>query len=364
MPIFLIAFVTAWLVVLSHNRKQALFLTLLTIVPLIMIGIISTGMNIFRPRYVMMSSPAYILLLAAAIFITYDRAKSSFRQRMVWLLLTGFFVGWVAIAAISLRNYYNNPIYHKAPNWSAMTNYLRDNTQVGEVVIQTAVDSAYGFYYDAPADDFALPRSPEQSAEEIVANLEEWRDRYSSLWVVARTLQWANAGIVEAWVDENMQLVRDTATDGLPIREYKRWQVETSEIADEALTSFGTSIDLVGTRLFAPEPTGEITLWLYWHPQEITEEPFTVFVQLIGDINPITGSPLWSQDDHPPQNGRVTTDLWQTDIVYRDIYELPLEEVAAGSYEVWVGFYNPVTGERLLTSDGNDYYAVGTITVE
>ncbi|MDQ7025514.1 MAG: glycosyltransferase family 39 protein [Anaerolineae bacterium] len=364
LPIFLIAFVTAWLVVLSHNRKQALFLTLLTIVPLIMIGIISTGMNIFRPRYVMMSSPAYILLLAAAIFITYDRAKSSFRQRMVWLLLTGFFVGWVAIAAISLRNYYNNPIYHKAPNWSAMTNYLRDNTQVGEVVIQTAVDSAYGFYYDAPADDFALPRSPEQSAEEIVANLEEWRDRYSSLWVVARTLQWANAGIVEAWVDENMQLVRDTATDGLPIREYKRWQVETSEIADEALTSFGTSIDLVGTRLFAPEPTGEITLWLYWHPQEITEEPFTVFVQLIGDINPITGSPLWSQDDHPPQNGRVTTDLWQTDIVYRDIYELPLEEVAAGSYEVWVGFYNPVTGERLLTSDGNDYYAVGTITVE
>lgn len=363
-PVLLIAFIFAWLIVVSHNRKQALFLALLTIVPLVMVGLISTKLNIFRPRYIMMSSPAYVLLLTTALFIAYERAKSGSGKSIVLWLMIALVVSWVAIAGISLQNYYLNPSYRKAPDWPTLTAYLREHTQVGEVVIQTAVDSAYGFYYDAPADDFALPRSPDQSPDEITANLEEWRDRYSSLWVVARTLQWPNAGIVEAWVENNMQLVRDTEIDGLPIREYKRWEVADAEIAETPLATFGDSIDFIGARILPIEPTGEVPIWLYWQPQATTDDPMTVFVQLIGDINPTTGSPLWTQDDHPPQHGRVSTDLWEIGVVYRDIYELQLEDVPSGNYEVEIGFYNPATGERLLTISGDNFYVIGTIAVE
>jgi hypothetical protein len=360
----LIAFVFAWLIIASNNWQQALFLALLTIVPLVMIGIISTKLNIFRPRYIMMSSPAYILLLTTALFIGYERAKSSTKYRVLLWVIIGLVLSWVLIATFSLRNYYFNPLYRKAHDWVTFTDYLREHTQPGEVVIQTAVDSAYGFYYDAPAADFALPRSPDQPQEEIIDNLEEWRDRYSSLWVVARTLQWQNAGIVEAWVEANMQLVRDTSIDGLPIREYKTWEVAASEIADTPLTTFGDSIDLIGAQILPEEPTGEVPIWLYWQPQTTTNEPLTVFVQLIGAVNPATGSPLWTQDDHPPQHGRVSTDLWETGIVYRDVYELPLGDIPAGTYEVQIGFYNPVTGERLLATSGDNYFVSGTLEVE
>ena len=360
----LVSFVFSWLIVTVHNRKQAIFLGLLAIVPLVMIGVISTQLHIFRTRYIMMSSPAYVLLLSAATFIAYEWAKSKVNRRIVFGIMVALVVGWITIAGISLRNYYFNPIYRKAFDWVAMTDYLRENTQEGEVVIQTAVDSAYGFYYDAPADDYALPQNPDQPAEEIIAWLEEWRDTYSSLWVVARTLEWRNAGIVEAWVTDNMQLVRDTATDGLPIRQYKKWEVAESEIADAPLAIFGESINLMGSRIHQPEPTREITVWLYWQPMNTTEQSLTVFVHLIGAVNSATGSPLWSQDDHPPQDGRVTTDLWQTDVVYRDVYELPLDGVPSGEYEVWVGLYHPVTGERLLTEIGDDYYSIGTVIVD
>ena len=359
-----IAFVFSWLLIVRNKYKQALFLVLLAIVPLVMIGLISIRLDIFRPRYIMMSSPAYVLIWASATFIAYEWAKSKANQRVVFGVMVGIVVGWTMVAAISLRNYYFNPVYRKAFDWVAMTDYLRDNTQAGEVVIQTAVDSAYGFYYDAPADDYALPQNPDQPAEEIIEWLAKWREEYSSLWVVARTLEWPNAGIVEAWVTENMQLVRDTAADGLPIRQYKTWEVAETEIADAPFATFGDSINLMGAFIHEPEPTGEITIWLYWQPLSTTEESLTVFVHLIGAINPATGSPLLAQDDHPPQDGRATTDLWQTNIVYRDVYELPLEGVASGEYEVWVGFYHPVTGERLLTEDGDDYYSIGTVIVD
>jgi hypothetical protein len=362
--VLLIAFVVSWLIVVRHNCKQALFLALLAIVPLVMIGVVSTRLHIFRPRYIMMSSPAYVLLLSSATFIAYQWSKSKLKRRIVFGIMVGIVIGWITIAGISLRNYYFNPVYRKAYDWVEMTDYLRDNTQAGEVVIQTAVDSAYGFYYDASADDYALPQNPDQPEEEIIEWLAMWREEYSSLWVVARTLDWRNAGIVEAWVDENMQLVRDTATDGLPIRQYKQWEVAASEIADAPLTTFGDSINLMGARIHDPEPTSEVTIWLYWQPLSTTEEALTVFVHLIGAINPETGSPLWAQDDHPPQDGHVTTDLWQTNTVYRDVYELPLDGVPNSEYEVWVGFYNPVTGERLLTENGDDYYSIGTVIVD
>jgi hypothetical protein len=130
------------------------------------------------------------------------------------------------------------------------------------------------------------------------------------------------------------------------------------------LATFGGVIELMGAKILPQEPTGEIPIWLYWKPHQQTEQSLTVFVHLIGDINPASGSSLWAQDDHPPQNGRVATNLWETGVVYRDVYELSLDDVNAGEYEIWIGFYHPETSKRLLSNTGDDFYRIGRVTVE
>ncbi len=39
--------------------------------------------------------------------------------------------------------------------------------------------------------------------------------------------------------------------------------------------------------------------------------PLKVFAHLEGTVNPRPGSPLWTQDDHFPQDGRVSTTNWE-----------------------------------------------------
>jgi hypothetical protein len=46
------------------------------------------------------------------------------------------------------------------------------------------------------------------------------------------------------------------------------------------------------------------------------------------------------------------------------VYELPLADIPAGTYEVQIGFYNSITGERLLAENGDNYFVAGTLEVE
>jgi hypothetical protein len=186
-------------------------------------------------------------------------------------------------------------------------------------------------------------------------------ETYHSIWIVGQTFpDWPNAGVVENWAVENLQLARETRIAGLPVRQFLSWDVLPSELAEETLADFGI-VGLRGVRIFAPEPSGELTIWLYWEAQAQSESPLKIFVHLAGGINPATGSPLWSQDDQFPQNGRIDTSSWETGRVYRDAYILPLNGVISGEYQLLVGFYHPETNERLLLDDGADSFNIGVI---
>jgi hypothetical protein len=71
-----------------------------------------------------------------------------------------------------------------------------------------------------------------------------------------------------------------------------------------------------------------------------------VFVHLLGPAHP-DGSPLWAQDDHPPQNGRISAKTWDTSIPFRDVYRRVLPaDAPPGSYTITTGWYDP-SGNRL-----------------
>lgn len=365
-PMIITILFLAGFIIWQVDRITALLLSLLGLLPLLMIGIISTQLNIFRPRYVMMSSIAYTLILSYAALILW-RSEANRLVRRTLMITVGVF--WFGVTAWSLNNYYNDAAFAKAPDWPTLINYLNDNVAPNDLVIQTSVDSGYGYYYqlaEIPAEEIALPFAPEHPADEILDILETTDAAYERIWVTGRTFpDWPNAGIVEEWFAENRQLGREVTLAGQPVRLYVAWDVPVDSVQSQsAIALFDNMIELLDVEIFPTEPNDTLTVWLYWRPIAQSAQALTMFVHLVGDINPQTGTPLWTQDDHPPQQGRVNTDSWETDVIYRDVYELPIAALADGSYSLVVGIYDPATSQRLTDADGSDSVQIGVFERE
>ncbi len=356
-PIVLVVLLLSLIRLWRHDRNKALLLALIGFLPLTLIGIVSLKLDVFRPHYILSAAPAYVLMFSALV-LEVGRGNSTVTavRRFLPAVLVG---GWLAIAGYSLYNYYLVPSYEKASNWPALNTYLRSRLEPNDLVIQTAVDAAFGFYYDAPNDDIALPADPQQSPQEIMRILDDRSKRYRSIWLVGQTFpDWPNVGVVEAWIQSHMQLVRQTQVEGLRIEQYMPWEVRVGEAVTALQANFANMVELVGVEVFTPpEPTGELTVWAYWHPLRTSDTPLKVFVHLMGATNPATGSPPWTQDDQFPQDGRLSTTDWLPRDVYRDVYTLPVSSVPAGDYRLVIGFYDPETGER-LSVNGSDSYTI------
>ncbi|MBZ0278653.1 MAG: hypothetical protein K8I60_21070, partial [Anaerolineae bacterium] len=297
--------------------------------------------------YILSSVPAYILLMSGVTLLIPRLMKAR-------LLAVIVMVGWGGVIGYSLVNYFYNP-QPKSVNWPALTAYLHDYVEPDDLVIQLSADAAFGYYYAGAAPDIALPASPRQTEAEITTVLEANQTR--PIWLVGQTFpDWSNAGVVERWAQAHMQLVHDTQTDGLRIQEYMPWTVSADEWTGEPLAEFDDTAALVGARVFEkPEPTGDLVVWLYWKPIQQTPASLKIFVHLAGGINPVTGSPLWSQDDQYPQDGRLDSVAWPVGEVFRDVYQIPLNDVLPGDYDLLVGFYDPVTNERVNVAGGDSY---------
>jgi len=350
--------VTLW----RRNRSHALLIGLLATLPLLLLGIVSTRMNVFAHRYVLAAAPAYVLLLAVLVVALLRSRRFGVLGRAVGALLL---VTVLAVQLTSLNAYYFD--YTKSPDWRALASYLSEHAGADDLIIQGAADEAYTFYADQsqiPAEGIRLPASEHQPSDEIRAVLAERAPQYASLWRVAQTPpNWPNAGVVEDWLNAELQPVRITQANGMRVEQYRAWNVSPAEISVEPLATFGGLAELVGARVFPPEPTGELVIWLYWRPIGQSAGPLKLFVHLTGPTNPATGTPLWSQDDQEPQDGRVTTERWDIGTIYRDVYVLPLDNVPPGTYRLSTGIYAPDTGQRMLTADGDDHILIGDISL-
>ena len=347
-PFLLVGLGAGWYAWWGRSRKYALLLLFLALLPLLLIGLVSTRFNIFLPRYIISSVPAYILVLSGLALLVRSR------QRVVRWGAVALLVGWGGTAVYSLYNAYYDPAYGKSEAWPSLTDYLRAHVAPDDMVIQLSIDAAFGYYY-APLPSIALPASPRQPEEEIGRILAE--NSHRTIWLVGQTFpDWPNAGVVEAWIQANMQLVRDTHIDRLRIQEYKPWDVAESELETLPLARFGEVAELVGARVFAmPEPTGELVIWLYWRPLRQSDDALKVFLHLAGAVNPATGSPLWAQDDQFPQDGRLDTTTWTVGGVFRDVYQIPVADVPPGDYTLLVGLYDPITNERLAVGESDSF---------
>jgi hypothetical protein len=117
------------------------------------------------------------------------------------------------------------------------------------------------------------------------------------------------------------------------------WQ-PTANINQPAAT-FGDEISLIGAQV--NRTADEIEVVVDWQVLREGERPLTVFVHLYDSVGTLV-----AQHDGPPAQGFVPWPLWQTGDTITDRHVIPLPApLAAGSYRLAVGVYDPDSGERL-----------------
>ena len=117
---------------------------------------------------------------------------------------------------------------------------------------------------------------------------------------------------------------------------------------EEAMV-FGGNVELLAWRLVPGEP---LKLYLIWQLRQPLERPLSAFVHVTGD----DGRPL-AQSDGPPAWP------WPVGSAILDKRTISTAALAAGSYRVLLGLYDPTTGERLSLPDGNDSLLLETTQV-
>lgn len=139
-------------------------------------------------------------------------------------------------------------------------------------------------------------------------------------------------------------------------------QFEPPDVAVAVAATFGDSIRLVG---FDPPPatvaaTATVPITLTW--QALSGDigaSYTVFVHLLAE-----DGRLIAQHDGPPAGGARPTNEWLAGEYVADAHELAWREAGySGPARLVVGLYDPLSGARLPTADGDVFELPVTVTV-
>jgi hypothetical protein len=103
---------------------------------------------------------------------------------------------------------------------------------------------------------------------------------------------------------------------------------------------------------------GALDLTFVWRAERAMSLSYKVFVHI---INSETGK-LVAQYDFVPRDWTYPTTYWRPGEYVKDKIEMDLRDLAAGMYDVRVGFYDPNTGERLETATADNVVRLATIT--
>jgi hypothetical protein len=267
---------------------------------------------------------------------------------------------------VGIGTYRFNPDYVKAPDWPGLLNELEVLVSADDVVVYNFPDPGFLYYYDGAATSIVLPPEPGVSVDEA---LKELLADYESIWFLPQpTPTWDPDQVVQAWLDAHAQLKYVHESQAGSLVQYVTLEGRSEDIASPCNVQFGEFAHLEGYRI---TPAGNVvvhagdtvTVELFWKPLKTTEIDYKVFVHLIGPPNS-EGSPLWAQDDHPPQQGRASTTFWKTGMLLRDVYRLEIPiDAPAGEYQLTMGFYDPATGERVTDIVGSETDNIDSLTL-
>lgn len=332
----------------TRPKKTAMLITVYTLTPILLLTALTliTQRGYFRPRYI--ATTSFSLTLAGALLLD---SLIAYKRFLRYVIAAAISSSIVTISGISLFHYYYNPFFAKAPNWYELVNTLHSQTAVNDTVIFNYPDPAFVHYFKGPATSLFLPVTANPSQNQADQDIATLLSTHEYLWFIPVYVEtWDGQQVIAKALNNQSQLISDQWIGQTHLLQYAAWQPSLNQIATHLQIPLGTLATIEGYRttphqsLWLPGTT--IYIELFWRPLRQLDTDLTVFSHLLGPNQP-DGSPLWSQDDYPPQDGRTSTSSWTPGVLIRDTYTLTLPNIKTPTtYTITIGLYDPATGER------------------
>ncbi len=354
------------LLVDEDGSRAIPFLLLSLLVPLALILAVAYSAPKFNPRYAILSSPAWLLLLAGGLSALWQRAARLARLPRDWAALADLFpaLGFGALAAVGLlftlgaaayadRNLYTDPAFARA-DFRGAAAHVRARLEPDEAIILTSGHQFPVFdYYYPGAPRHLLPDSP---TLDVTKTLD---------FSVADELNRILAGRQGVWI----VLWQDEVVDPVGyLPEVLRTQA--AEMSDGAVFP-GVRVEhyrFPGGPRFSARPWvahplalnfgGELALWgytqtddgqvkLYWQALRSLGEDYKVALVLRDVANQI-----WGRWDGRPTNYLYPTFRWRPGQLVLGRYPIPmLAGMPPGDYGLEVAVYTDLDAKTLDVLD-------------
>ena len=340
---------------LRKDRFAALFLILYIVVPSVCVFIATQVRPLFRERYLNVVAPAYCLSLSYGLLAI----RNELPRWKVAPVVAG--VGLLTLSsAYSLSNHYWNPAYGKSPDWPALTDYLAEETGLGDVIVLNYPDPTFSHYYHGQAPSFILPRGPlsEEIKTETAEALRFLSERHERIWFYPlKDIHWDNEGFVETWLNRHGRLMGERNILGFRWLIYEPFTLSVEDIENPIALALGDAIMLRGSEFQGGQPNGSgmisvesgssLRLNLYWEAVQNVDASYTVFIHLVDAEDHIC-----AQRDRLPQDGDFPTEEWMAGDIIVDRYSILVPaDTPLGEYLLVVGMYDPIDGGRLPVFD-------------
>ncbi|MBN1400641.1 MAG: hypothetical protein JXA74_07375, partial [Anaerolineae bacterium] len=339
---------------------RRLSLLLYCLVPVALMYLFSLSRPMYKPKFLLLATPAYHILQAAGI-LTLVLALERFRRRWPALILGLVLVGGVcAGSCYSLSHLYSDPTYAR-DDYRAIVSYFNATARPDDALLINAPSQVetVDYYYHGPWPEYPLPRQRPLDEEQTRAELERIVARHDRLYAIL----WATdesdpTGFIEHWLDAHCFKAMDSWFGNLRLVVYSVPRAAAQDVEHPVEAILGDQVRLCGYTLLTPQPqAGDIVqLTLFWEALVPIERRFKVFAHLVDERGQIVGQ----RDSEPVGGGRPTTS-WSVGEWVRDNYGLALPPgTPPGIYLLRVGMYGLEDGQRLALTPGDDVTADGT----
>lgn len=333
------------------RRSAALLTGLYLIVPMLAVYAASRFKSVFDERYLILASPAFLILAAAGI---QQMARHKVGLPLRPVLVGALTVGLLSSGGLALGNYYFDPEFAKSPPWSDALAYIARKARPGDALVYTAPLPPILYYNAERLPAYLVPSEQRSAPDQTVVELQQVLGEYARIWLIPTDVQRRPAAaLVEPWLDRHSARLDQVFFRQIHIGLYQPAAAFFASMIRQP-TEFDDGIQLEGFRLadgsastYVIRPGERLPLTLVWRARQTPKLAYTVFTHLVGP-----DGQLWGQWDNPPVRGSYPTKEWSPGEVVFDQYQLPVkDEAPAGRYRLLVGMYDAGSGARLAVLD-------------
>lgn len=338
-----------------RGRRAQVQLLCLLVVPTLVIFYISFNAWPGWTRYFIGVSPYYYVLLACGIGGIRGALPARWAACRTAKGLEGFafasaLVALLALQARGLHQYYTNPKYARWDYRGHIGILSRDARGGAALVFNGDEDLPLPLRYYTPSDVswHILPEECVSEAAEIESQIATVASEHTFIWLVRRLpLQCDRDGLLYGWLNRNAYRTHEFWLENHQFSHYMT-PAAMPEVVAPAQSPPATFAGLFALQGYAinnaqPSPGETLALLLRWQPLASMEMDYKFFIVLLSSEGEI-----FAFRDGMPVNWTRSTSSWQVGELIDDRWGLSVEANARpGRYPLYVGAYNPASGERL-----------------